>query len=777
MVLSRRYASDIKVQALFFNVLLLMFLVFGAVSSASAQSAASTADTTVQVSASDAPSYTALADLLENDQSRQVLIEQLREMAGEQTSVVAKQDTDQQKTINTSDPLEGLAGTLQAFAVGAAQDFAETAAVLRSLIAGKGIQGMTAEQWRTRLLNLALVIITTLAAFTIFRLIASWFFRKFDAWVARSQGSHPSSKPSGRHVSLRFTPRLNAIVGAVAIDAGAILLAALAGYLCSLFIQERWNTSVILALTFVSAFVAIELARSLCRAVFSERHPRLRLWRMDDEPAKYWSAWLQRIISITGYGMLVAVPVTHQMLTPTMGQLVGLFIMLGVYAYAVRIIWNKRGEVRQRLELRAETASNAFFSTLYRIVGRLWHWIGIAYFTALLIATQINQQSALPFMAQATGRTLIVAGLATMLAAALSSLMTRQITLSDDLRKRLPMLEQRLNSHIPGAIRLVRAIILVIAALLVLDAWRAFDLSQWLYSPEGRNVISTLVHVAVILLVAMGIWTVVASIIESRLNDDGPAGRTTERQKTLLALFRSAALAVIATLTVMVILSQIGVEIGPLIAGAGVVGLAIGFGAQKLVQDVITGVFIQIENGMNHNDVVEVAGIFGTVEKITIRSVSIRTLDGGYHLIPFSAIDTVSNHMRDFGYHYGEYAIAYDADVDEAILHLHEAYEELMQDPGLAGMVLDKIEIPGVTSLHERGYNIRVLIKTVPGMQWAVQRGFNRLVRKRFAEAGIDLPYPQTVLHFARPQADDAETLALEAISRDKKQGQQEDGS
>src|SRR5690606_17295953 len=164
---------------------------------------------------------------------------------------------------------------------------------------------------------------------------------------------------------------------------------------------------------------------------------------------------------------------------------------------------------------------------------------------------------------------------------------------------------------------------------------------------------------------------------------------------------------------------------GPLIAGAGVVGLAIGFGAQKLVQDVITGVFIQLGNGMNHNDVAEVAGIFGTVEKITIRSVSSRTLDGAFHTFPFPSCAKASNPTRDFGYHYGEYAIAYGADVDEAIRHLDDAFAEFMEDPELAGMVLGDIEIPGVTSLHERGYNIRVLIKTVPGMQWAVQRGFN----------------------------------------------------
>src|SRR5690606_33790375 len=180
-----------------------------------------------------------------------------------------------------------------------------------------------------------------------------------------------------------------------------------------------------------------------------------------------------------------------------------------------------------------------------------------------------------------------------------------------------------------------------------------------------------------------------------------------------------------------------------------------GFGAQKLVQDVITGVFIQLENGMNQNDVVELVGLFGTVEKITIRSVVLRTLYGGYHLIPFSSSDRVSNHMRGFGYHYGEYAIAYREDVDQAIQTLRSAFDEFMQDPELAKLVMEDISIPGVTSLHERGFNVRVLIKTLPGMQWEVQRGFNRLVKKHFDAAGIELPSPQSVVHFAQDKKGD----------------------
>ncbi len=268
-------------------------------------------------------------------------------------------------------------------------------------------------------------------------------------------------------------------------------------------------------------------------------------------------------------------------------------------------------------------------------------------------------------------------------------------------------------------------------------------------SEPGRATISAAVHVAIILLVAALAWTVIASIIESRLSGTGNRAPSA-REKTLLSLFRNAALIVIVTMTILILLSQIGINIGPLIAGAGVVGLAIGFGAQKLVQDIITGIFIQLENGMNVNDVVEAGGVFGTVEKMTIRSVGIRTMDGGYHLIPFSSVDVVANHMRDFSYHMGEYTISHRENVDDAIEHLRAAFTELMHDEVLSPEILEEITIPGVTAINDRGVTIRVLIKTTPGMQWAVQRGYNRLVKKHFNAANIELPYPHTVIYFGQ---------------------------
>src|SRR5690606_41165211 len=139
----------------------------------------------------------------------------------------------------------------------------------------------------------------------------------------------------------------------------------------------------------------------------------------------------------------------------------------------------------------------------------------------------------------------------------------------------------------------------------------------------------------------------------------------------------------------------------PLIAGAGVLGLGIGFGAQKLVQDVITGVFIQLEGAINVGDLVTAGGTTGTVEKLTIRSLGMRDLSGVYHLLPFSSVDTVSNFMRGFGYHVGEYRVAYREDTDVVIEHLKAAFEELRQDPEHSPNILGDLEVHGVTALAD----------------------------------------------------------------------------
>jgi len=703
-----------------------------------------------KASSTAAVSYGALADLLQNKASRDELIAQLRALA--KNSGAAKPAESGRAAPESIVPgyssVSGLVATIQSFTVSLSHDFQSMARVFRD----RSWSGAAYMKKIDALPGLLAVIAATIIAFLVFRVVAAQFYRRLDDWVANLAGSVPAASRRVVEPSVLYR-KMGAIVLAFLVDFAAVLLAAAIGYAVVLYLVAHDPSSLAPGSVFVGAFAAVETTCALARVVFATRYRYLRLIRMSDDVARFWSGWLERLIRITGYGLLVAVPAARILFLPAAGQLLGLFIMLGVYVYAVRVIWTNRGLLRKRITDRAGEVSAAPVGALLRVLARVWHVLGIAYFTELLIASQINPEEALPFIAEATVQTLIAVGVGLLLSLMLTSMLARRIRLSEELRTRLPMLEARINAYVPAAIRAARLVLLLVVALVVLDAWHAFDLPAWIMSDAGRTTIAMAVRVAIILLAAAFIWTVVASIIENRLNTTAGRKMPSDREKTLLALFRNAAMIVIVTMTVLIVLSQIGIDIGPLIAGAGVVGLAIGFGAQKLVQDVITGIFIQLENGMNQNDVVELCGLFGTVEKITIRSVVIRTLDGGYHLIPFSTVDKLTNHTRDFGYHYGEYNVGHRENADNVIAHLEHAFDELMQDAELAPYVMEPISIPGVTSLTERGFTVRVLIKTVPGMQWMVQRGFNRLVKKHFDQAGIELPYPHSVVHFDRDPA------------------------
>ncbi|MGV2862774.1 mechanosensitive ion channel domain-containing protein [Achromobacter sp. AGC39] len=699
----------------------------------------------------------ALADLLDNPEARKALVDALRaQAAGKPPAASAAPGTAASTKAATGPGLqERMADGVQQFLTGVAGDMGQGVDDMRALASGRSLRmdGATAGN---ALLPLLLAGLATIIAYLLLRMIAMRIYTRIDRWVAEHASPseaatvHGPGTPRRAPASMRaLYRRLGAIVGAVAIDAGVVLLAAMAGGAAALWGTPERGTLDTLAAVFLRAFVAVEIVKVLIRTVFAVRHPHLRLLPMSDELARYWNAWLVRVVAAAGYGTLLVDPVISAALSPALGRLASMVIMLVVYVYAVRIIWQNRHSVRDRMNHHAANAATFMGSRLH-FLSRIWHVLGIGYFTVLLIVSQIDPTNALPFMARATAQTLLVIGVGSLLILLLNTVMAKPIRLSDDLRRRLPMLEARVNAYVPAMLKGVGWIIRIVIVLLVLDAWHAFDLSRWLASDAGGAAIKMVVNVVIVLLIAALAWTVIASIIEHRLSQNEGRGMPSARERTLLSLFRNAALIVIVTMTLMVLLSQIGIDVGPLIAGAGVVGLAIGFGAQKLVQDIITGVFIQLENGMNENDVVQVAGVFGTVEKMTIRSVGIRTLDGGYHLVPFSSVDVVANHMRDFSYHLGEYTIAHRESVDDAIEHLRAAFAELMTDSVLGPEILEEMTVAGVTAVNDKGVTIRILIKTTPGMQWAVQRGYNRLLKKHFDAAGIELPYPHTVVYFGQ---------------------------
>ncbi len=678
------------------------------------------------------PAPAALADMLEDDEARQQLIDHLRRQAAEEQALGQAEPA----ALTISFPRQ-LAELTSRVASDIGGEVRNLGGILSSLFtAGTDATAFDMAAFTTAAINLGLVIIATFALFMLFRHLSRPLFGRLSLW---------SRKDSELNSTLRL---VLCVALAAVVDLMVVALAYVAGNLIATFAIGETGELSTRASLFLNAFLIIELIKAALRMLFSSRYEGLRLLPISAGEASYWNRWLARLVGLVGYGLMVVVPLTSVYLAPSLGQGVGALIMFGAFIYAVTVVLKNRKRIRVELDQMAARSDLTATRVSLHLFARTWHLFALAYFFMVLVVMLTRPADALPYVLFATLQTIAAVVVGMLLSSLLSQTIGRRIRLSDDLRRKLPLLEPRLNSYVPNALRVLRTLILITVVLVVLDAWGAFDLAGWYASEAGRGLVGTLVSVAVILLLAIGVWLGLASLIEHKLNPETGTGEPDARAKTLLSLFRNALAIALVTMTAMIVLAEIGINIGPLIAGAGVLGLAIGFGAQKLVQDIITGIFIQVENAMNTGDVVSVGGITGTAERLSIRSVGIRDLSGTYHIVPFSSVDTVSNFMREFGYHVGEYGIAYRESIDEAIIALREAFDELAADETHKMSIVAPLEVAGVVGLGDSAVNIRVRIKTTPGTQWGVGRAYNRLVKLHFDAKGIEIPFPHTTLYF-----------------------------
>ena len=326
----------------------------------------------------------------------------------------------------------------------------------------------------------------------------------------------------------------------------------------------------------------------------------------------------------------------------------------------------------------------------------------------------------------------------------------RGFSIKDEMKARYPGLEQRANRYLPVMERVLRVFVLIIALTVILQAW-GLDVVAWLQSPAGLRVVSAAASIAIVLIVALVVWEAASAAIERYLDqaDEGAeALARRDRARTLLPLLRNVLFFFIAVLVVLVVLAELGVNIGPLLAGAGIAGLAIGFGSQKLVQDVITGAFMLFEDAVAVGDVARVAGTAGKVEDMSIRSIRLRDLSGNVHTIPFSAIDTVTNMTKEWSYYVFEVGIAYREDVDEVIGVLEQLGEEIRADEDFGPKILEPLEVLGLDSFGDSAIVIKARFKTMPIEQWSVGREFNRRIKRRFDELGIEIPFPHQTIYF-----------------------------
>ena len=229
-----------------------------------------------------------------------------------------------------------------------------------------------------------------------------------------------------------------------------------------------------------------------------------------------------------------------------------------------------------------------------------------------------------------------------------------------------------------------------------------------------------------------------------------PSADEQARIETLARVFRNSGAIVVVIVAGTLILGELGISIAPILATAGVAGVAIGFGAQSLIKDYFTGFFLLLEDQLRQGDVVEVAGKSGLVEEVTLRYVRLRDFEGHVHFVPNGEIKVVSNRTRGYAQAAIDVGVGYSVDIDQALAVMREVGQSLRADAKWQAKIADEVEVLGVEKLDNSAVVLRCRVKVVPAIeQWNVKREFLKRLKKAYDERGIEIPFPQLTIHTA----------------------------
>ena len=244
-------------------------------------------------------------------------------------------------------------------------------------------------------------------------------------------------------------------------------------------------------------------------------------------------------------------------------------------------------------------------------------------------------------------------------------------------------------------------------------------------------------------LIASRWLRVLSARLEKLIAGAAPTEDEAQRARTLTRVSRSTALVTIAITAGLMIMRELGLDIAPLIAGASVIGVAVGLGAQSLISDVIGGFFILLEDQFAVGDSIQVGNIAGGVEKMTLRATFLRDLEGTLHVVPNGEMRIVSNRTKDWSRAVVDLGVAYEEDIGRVVAALGEIGHGFYKDEEFAPLILEEPTVTGVEALGDWAVTVRIMVKTKPGKQWEVARQLRRRIKESFEREGIEMPYPR----------------------------------
>ena len=480
----------------------------------------------------------------------------------------------------------------------------------------------------------------------------------------------------------------------------------------------------------------------------------LGLVRVRDETAVYIEVWTRRIVTIGVTGLVVAkIALLLGLSQPAYLAFVRL-VMLVVHLMVVIVILQCRRSVAAALRVSSETTD--FVSALRNRAASMWHAMAIALVLGVWFVWAWDVQNGFQALVQYLVGTLVIL-LATRLASMVTlGLIDRGFRIPPEALRRFPGLEARANLYLPILRHVVSVIIAVIGLIALLELW-GVNAIVWFYGGQiGGRLISAVVTVGIAALIAVAVWEASNALIDKKLMGlarDGSYARAA-RLRTFQPMLRSALMVVIVMVVALTALSEIGINVAPLLAGAGIIGVAIGFGSQKLVQDVITGLFILLESNVQVGDTVTLSGLSGVVENVSIRTIRLRAGDGAVHILPFSAVTTITNASRGVGNASVSVDVAFAEDTDRVSEVLKEIVSEMRSEAKFRHLIRGDLDLWGVDKINGSTSTIVGQIPCTDSGRWPVQREFNRRMKIRFQQEGIEIASTNQIVSMVLPPPD-----------------------
>ena len=410
---------------------------------------------------------------------------------------------------------------------------------------------------------------------------------------------------------------------------------------------------------------------------------------------------------------------------------------------------------------------------MIRSLGGLWHIPALLLVSGSLLAIFITVGD----VGTALARSIISASLL-VLTLVVTGLLRRQAERMGKRRHRHRQSQYRKRLERFGFV-LAHIFAWMVFAELSMQVWGSsfFGLGQ--QAVASARIGQALVSLGATVLLAWLVWIFADTAIQRALTSSARSrGRRVNqaRAQTITPMIRNVIFVTILIIAVIAGLANLGVNVTPLLAGAGVIGLAIGFGAQTLVQDLITGIFILIEDSLAVDDFVQINNHMGTVEGLTLRTVRLRDLDGIVHIITFSRIESIHNMSRQFGIALMRIRIPFDMKIDDAITLMQETAQELRRDPMMRHYIWSPLEMQGVQGFEDGCPILRMRFRTAPEMQWDVARAFNLLLKQRMEAQEIDLGVPRLSISMESRSEDRMEATAGTSFSLDNEAPESDQG-